>query len=83
MPIWLNQNSFLVAGAAALIAAAVLLVRDGVRPSDVVALAVLAVGVGIVYTWLRPRPGTASNADLIRAQIGVGQPVLLEFQSPY
>ena len=45
MPTWINQNSFVLAAAATILVAAVFLLRDGIRPSDLLALAALAVGL--------------------------------------
>ena len=59
------------------------LFRDGAKPGDFAVIGVLlAVMVG---GWLaiRPTPTAVSEADQIRARIGQGVPVLLEFQSPF
>lgn len=78
---WLNQHSFLVAAAAALILLAVLLFRDGVRPPDLVALGALLLGLAAAHVFLAP--GRAAESESVRQEIGRGTPVLLEFQSPY
>ena len=83
MPSWLNQNSFVLAAAATILVAAVLLLRDGVRPSDLLALAALAAGMWAAHALLRPPAGSGVEIRSIRAQIGAGKAVLLEFQSPY
>lgn len=83
MPVWINQNSFLLAAAVALVAAAILLLRDGVRLTDLLALGALALGVWAAHALLRPRPGNSADVRSVRAQIGAGLPVLIEFQSPY
>jgi len=80
---WLNQHSFVVAAAAALILLAVLLFRDGVRPPDLVALGALLLGLAAAYALLAPGRATAADSDSVRQEIGRGTPVLLEFQSPY
>ena len=43
----------------------------------------MALGAGLVWLFVRPSPGQPSSAAGVRAQIGAGAPVLLEFQSPY
>jgi hypothetical protein len=80
---WLNQYSFLIAGAAALLILAALLLRDGLRPSDLVALGALCLGLALAYLLLQPGGSTRAQAEAVRAEIGRGVPVLLEFQSPY
>ncbi len=83
MPAWINQNSFLLVAAVTLGAAAILLLRDGVRLTDLLALGALALGVWAAQALLRPRAGSPADAHSIRADIGAGLPVLVEFQSPY
>jgi len=80
---WVNQNSFVLAAAATILVAAVLLLRDGVRTSDLLALAALAAGMWAAHALLRPPAGSGVEIRSIRAQIGAGKAVLLEFQSPY
>lgn len=80
---WLNQHSFLVVAAGVLILPAAILLRDGVRPADVAALGAVGLGLALAYARLRPGESTQRQADLVRAQIGQGRPVLLEFQSPW
>jgi len=78
-----NQNSYTLIGAVTWVALAVFLLRDGVKVNDVIALAALAVGFGIAFWFLRPGPSTLDEAEQVRARIGNGKPVLLEFQSNY
>ena len=59
------------------------LLRDGVRPADLLALAALAGGILVAWLALRPGPSTVSNSSDIQKLIGSGTPVLLELQSPY
>jgi len=80
---WFNQHSFLVAAGGALLLVAALLLRDGLRPADLIALGALCLGLALAYALLRPRDSTQTQADDARARIGQGVPVLLEFQSPY
>lgn len=81
MPSWINQHSFLITGAAAMVLLAAVLLRDGYRPGDGLALGALALGLALAYFLLRP--GRATMAEDARQEIGRGTPVLLEFQSPY
>ena len=80
---WFNQHSFLLAAAAALLLLAALLLRDGLRPADLLALGALCLGLALAYALLRPGESTGAQAQDVRRQIGQGRPVLLEFQSPY
>lgn len=80
---FVNQHSFSLFAAASLLVLAIILLRDGIQPSDFVALGALIVGLGIAYGFLRPGPGNLSEEEQVEAKIGAGQPVLLEFQSPY
>jgi len=80
---WFNQHSFLVAAAAVFLVLAAILLRDGVRPVDLVALGALGLGLALAFALLRPAASTERQAQLVRAQIGTGVPVLLEFLSPY
>lgn len=83
MQSWVNQYSFALSASAAMLFLAAVLFRDGVKPGDFLALGALALGLALAYGLLRPGRGTALAAADVRAQIGNGTPVLLEFQSPY
>lgn len=80
---WVNQYSFLLAAAAAMLVLAAVLLRDGVRPADLVALGALCLGLALAYALLRPGASTETQAASIDRLLGAGRPVLLEFQSPY
>jgi hypothetical protein len=80
---FINHHSFSLFATASLLVLAVYLLRDGVEPSDLVAFGALVLGLVIAYWLLQPGPSTLSQVDEIEAKIGKGQPVLLEFQSPY
>ena len=83
MSAWVNQHSFLLTVAAVFLITAILLLRDGVKMADVLALAALAIGAWGAPALLKPGPSTLTEADAIRAQVGAGRPVVVEFQSPY
>ncbi len=80
---FINQHSFTLLGAMALLTLSVVLLRDGPKPSDFLAIGSLAAGLVLAYLLLNPGASTERDADRVRAQIGAGVPVLLEFQSPY
>jgi non-homologous end joining protein Ku len=79
----LNQYSFLLVAGLGLAVLAFALLRDGVKGSDLIALASLALGFTAAFALLRPRGSTVGEAEAVLQQIGRGTPVLLEFQSPY
>ncbi len=80
---FINQHSFSLTGVAGLLILAIVLLRDGPKPSDFIALGALAAGLALAFLLLNPGPSTELEAQEVRAQIGAGVPVLLEFQSPY
>jgi hypothetical protein len=59
------------------------LLRRGVNRGRVAVLVLLA--LALVAGWWFVRPVQTPHADLasLQGQIGIGTPVLLEFQSPY
>jgi thiol-disulfide isomerase/thioredoxin len=80
---FVNHYSFALLGVAAFLVLAVLLLRDGVKASDLLALAALLAGVVLAFSLFSAGGGTDQPASAIEAEIGAGQPVLLEIQSQY
>ena len=80
---FINQHSFILAGVGLMMLVAFLLLRDGAKWSDALALAALAGGLALAFFLLRPGKSTLSAGERILARIGAGKPVLLEFQSNY
>ena len=80
---FINQHSFTLLGAMALVVLTAVLLRDGLKPSDFLAIGSLSAGLVLAFLLLNPGASTESDADRVRAQIGAEVPVLLEFQSPY
>jgi len=80
---WLNQHSFLFAAVAAILILAAILLRDGLRAGDLLAIGALCLGLALAYALLGPGASTERQVSAIQARIGQGRPVLLEFQSPY
>jgi len=78
-----NQYSFLLVATFGLATLAFILLRDGVKGSDLIALASLALGFTAAFAILRPRASAAADTEAVLAEIGAGTPVLLELQSPY
>lgn len=80
-----NIYSLLWATAVLLVILAVLVFRRRRGLPEILAFAVLLAGLAAVYFYIRPvqTPLLGADAASVRAMIGQGQPVLLEFQSPY
>ena len=78
-----NQHSFTIVGGAALVLLAVALLRDGIQPSDLIALGALLLGLALSYSLFNPGKSTETDPDAVLRQVGAGTPVLLEFQSLY
>jgi len=78
-----NQYSMLLSGIFILGLAAFVFLRKGIKPKDGIKLLILA--VVLFVTWLALRPEQASTNELtdFQSQIGQGQAVLVEMQSPY
>ncbi len=79
-----NQYSALwIAGAFVLLVILVLF-RQKPKTSDYVALSVVLVGLAVAWILLHPtQTPLMDDAKTVQSMIGQGQPVLLEFQSPY
>lgn len=77
-----NQFSFFAGGLLLLIVAAALLAQRGNRLIKGLVLGILLLLLITAWVFLHPS-GQPATADQIRAQIGAGEPVLLEFLSPY
>ncbi|MGA9534084.1 MAG: thioredoxin family protein [Anaerolineales bacterium] len=83
MATFVNHYSFpLLFGIVGLVVA-VLLLRDGIQRNDLLALAALLAGFILAFSLFSAGSGTDDELQTIQAEIGAGQPVLLEIQSPY
>jgi len=80
---YINHHSFTLLAAASIVGLAIYLFRDGIEASDFVAFGALILGLVIAYGLLQPGPSTLAQVEQVETKIGGGQPVLLEFQSPY
>ena len=78
-----NQNSLWIGGLILITLISFFRLRDGVTRRDGLVIGAV-IGV-LILGWavFRPRASQVAGADEIRARIGAGKPVLLEFQSPY
>lgn len=80
---FINQHSFTLAAVAAVLILAALLLHDGVRVNDLIALGALIAGLAFAYVLFRPAASSSTDSGRIDALMHTGKPVLLEFQSPY
>ena len=80
---FINQHSFTIGAAIALILLAVWLFRDGITLNDLLAFGALIVGLWIAYFFFNPGESTQTDPEVVLEGIGGGTPVLLEFQSPF
>jgi hypothetical protein len=80
---WINQHSLplLMTGVLAIVLIACL--RRGWRRRDFFLVGGLALAMLVIGLLFRPTASPAAGLTAIESQIGAGQPVLLEFQSPY
>lgn len=80
---WINQHSLtlLMAGVLAILLIACL--RRGWKRRDFLLVGGLALGMLVIGLLFRPAATPAADLNDIRTRIGAGEPVLLEFQSPY
>lgn len=78
-----NHYSFPLSFAVIGLALALFLLRDGVRLLDLLALAALLIGFLFSFRVFSAGESTMDRTQEVEAAIGVGQPVLLEIQSPY
>ena len=79
----INQYSFVLVGLVVWLGLGVFLLQDGVKTTDILALAALAAGFGLAFWLLRPGPSTLDETEQVMERIGAGKPVLLEFQSNF
>ena len=78
-----NQFSFIIVGLVVLAAAALMLSRRGFSLPKKLLLAVLTLILLVAWVVSHPSGLPGKTADQISSRIGGGQPVLLEFLSPY
>ena len=79
-----NQYSLIWITVALLVVFGIFLFRQKPKLSNFIAFGVIV--LGLVYAWsaIHPRQTPLmDNAQAVQAMIGNGQPVLLEFQSPF
>lgn len=80
---FLNQYSFTIIAMTAVVFLTYYLYRKGFERSNFTLIGALILGLVLAFLILRPGPSTYPESEQVLAQIGSGQPVLLEFQSNY
>jgi hypothetical protein len=79
-----NQYSALWMAGAFLLLVALILFREKPKSGDYIALGVVAIGLALAWALLHPtQTPLMEDARTVQAMIGQGEPVLLEFQSPF
>jgi hypothetical protein len=79
-----NQYSALWIAGAFVLLVVLILFRQKPKTSDYVALGVVLIGLLVAWVLLHPtQTPLMEDARTVQSMIGQGQPVLLEFQSPY
>ncbi|MBV6397350.1 MAG: hypothetical protein HFACDABA_02964 [Anaerolineales bacterium] len=79
-----NQYSFVFAAALIFMVAAFLLLGRSARWQEYISLGVIGAGLIVAWSVLHPvQTPLMEDAANVRAMIGQGKPVLLEFQSPF
>ncbi len=79
-----NHYSFLWIALGLTIVAGVVLLTHKPRLRDFISFAVIVAGLLVAWLVLHPRQTPlVGDAASVKARIGAGKPVLLEFQSPY
>lgn len=79
----INHNSLILLALGIFALAAYLLLRDGVKKRDLLALGGLLVVMLAAWFAVRPQATPLADAEAVQTRIGMGVPVLLELQSPY
>jgi len=80
----IREYSFIVIAVGLAIAAGLMLLTNKPKLNDYLAFGVIVAGLVTAWVILHPRQTPLmDDAKVVRAMIGAGTPVLLEFQSPY
>jgi hypothetical protein len=80
---FINQNSFTIIAVASVGLLAFFLFRKGFEMRNLFLVGALTLGLMLSFLLLQPGSSTTQDSGDVLAQIGSGQPVLLEFQSNY
>jgi len=84
MPATFNQYSFIFISIALIGIAGSILLRNAPTWRDFLAFGTIIAGFIVAWIFLHPvQTQLMGDAQKVQAQIGAGEPVLLEFQSPF
>lgn len=84
MSMFVMQNFWLLIPAALTVIAALVLLTRSPKWNDYLAFGIILAGLASAWYSLHPRQTPLLvDAQKVQAMIGAGQPVLLEFQSPF
>jgi len=79
-----NQYSFVTGAVALILIAGLILLTNKPRWNDYLAFGVIVLGLFAAWSILHPvQTPLMDDAKAVKAMIGSGTPVLLEFQSPF
>jgi hypothetical protein len=80
----INQYSLFAAVVLFLILVGFALFRKAPRLPEIIAFLAIVAGLAVAWLVLRPTQSPLTgSAEEVRAKIGAGKAVLMEFQSPY
>lgn len=79
----LNQYSMLLSGIFILGLTALVFLRKGINLKNGIGILVVALVLFAAWLLLRPEQASTNGLAEFRSQIGQGQAVLVEMQSPY
>lgn len=80
---FVNQHSFFIFTGLVLLTAAVLVLRAGITIPRLLLILSLVLLIMLLYFVFNPGSSSLREANQIQTRIGIGKPVLLEFQSQY
>jgi hypothetical protein len=82
--LFFREYSFIVIAVGLATAAGLMLLTNKPKLNDYIAFGVIVAGLVAAWIILHPRQTPLmDDAKAVRAMIGAGTPVLLEFQSPF
>lgn len=79
----INHYSMLWSGSFVFVLIAYFLLRDGFKVNDALILIAVLVGLSAIWLVLRPQSGQREKTFSLLSEVGQGQAVLLELQSPF